>query len=436
MANKADGEVALSETLEAATIDKKALPEAPRHFVFIYPQIKKLTGAQRLILALAGAICKLSPNYRVSLLTHYFASECRPALPPQVQLIETNLNLNRTGNHYLDSLIEYGSVPFLLKYLPADTDAICFFGPPSLPGLWWGKHLKHLRQPLLYFCYEPPRAAYTDRIEVSQRMGLAGKIAYPLFGLYRPLDKYLAHQAAAVLVNGQYGQSLIAATYHLSSTVITHGFELPVLSDEQAVVEQLRTRYHLEQKAVILTVNHLHPRKRIDLLLQAMPKILEAQPNAVALIVGQGPEEANLKKLMAKLGLNSSQVVFAGFVPETELAAYYKVAQLYAHLGKAESFGLAVLEASATGLPVVAADEGGPREILSDDETGFLVEATPQAFAQKISWLLQHPERARQMGQAGAEKISQRYTWEQGAKDFIAIAESSLAKQTPETTLS
>lgn len=409
------------------TLDTKDLPVKPRHFVFIYPQIKKLTGAQRLILALAGAICKLG-DYRVTLLTHRFAPECRPALPPEVQLIETKVNLNRTSNHYLDSLIEYGSVPFLLKYLLKDADAICFFGPPSLPGLWWGKHVKRLHQSLLYFCYEPPRAAYTDRGEVSQRMGLLGKLVYPLFGLYRPIDSYLAHQADAVLVNGQYGQSLIAETYRLNSTIITHGFELPAPTDVQSHVESLRARYNLAQKAVILTVNHLHPRKRIDLLLKAMPQILAEQPNAVALIVGQGPEEANLRKLAVDLNLSDAQVIFAGFVPEAELAAYYRVAQLYAHLGKAESFGLAVLEASASGLPVVAANEGGPREILSEGETGFLVAANPESFAERIVWLLQHPKQASQIGQAGAASVSQRYTWEQGARDFIGVTEKCLAK--------
>src|SRR5690349_5092559 len=83
-----------------------------RHFVFIYPQIKKLTGAQRLILALAGAVADLpaDPPNRVTLLTHRFAAECRPALPFKVNLIESGANLNLSGNHYFDSLLEYGAV--------------------------------------------------------------------------------------------------------------------------------------------------------------------------------------------------------------------------------------------------------------------------------------------------------------------------------------
>lgn len=392
-----------------------------RHYVFIYPQIKKLTGAQRLILALAGAVAELptTPPNRVTLLTHRFAPECRPALPASVELIESGTNLNVSGNHYFDSLLEYGTVPALLKRLPASANAICFFGPPSLPGLWWGKWVRRLKKPLLYFCYEPPRAAYTDRAEVSRRMGLAGWLARPLFLAYRPLDKFLARQADAVLVNGEYGQSLIRETYGLPSTVITHGVDLKLPGNISEAASKLKERYGLQNKKIILSVNHLHPRKRVDLLLRSLALLLKSQPEAAALIVGVGPEEQVLKNLAHSLGLSETQAVFAGFVPEEELAACYAAADLYAHTCRAESFGLSVLEASAAGLPVVAVDEGGPREIISPGETGFLVAAEPTALAEKMDWLLGHPAEARAMGQRGAQRSAERYTWRRGAEAFV-----------------
>ncbi len=398
------------------------------HYVFIYPQIKRLTGAQRLILALAGSVATLpDAPARVTILTHRFANECRPALSPAVGLIETGRNLNLTGNHYLDSLLEYGAGPSLLHHLPPDTTAICFFGPPSLPGLWWARKLRRLKILLLYFCYEPPRAAYTDRSTVSRRMGKLGWLFGPLLWLYRPLDRYLARQADTVLVNGEYGRQLIAETYGLDSTIITHGVDLsgPDLSNaglEQAVTA-LRDRYSLQDRPVILTVNHLHPRKRIDLLLRALAEVVTSQPQAVVLVVGQGPEEASLRELASQLGL-TDRVIFAGFVPDQELAACYAAATLYVHTGRAESFGLSVLEACAAGLPVVAVNEGGPREILVEGETGFLVEATPAALSHSINRLLDDPALARRMGQAGAERVRTLYTWEQGAQAFVRVAAS------------
>ncbi len=392
-----------------------------RHFVFVYPQIKKLTGAQRLILALAGSVVALpaEPSNRVTLLTHHFAPECRPALSHKVQLVESGANLNLSGNHYLDSLLEYGAVPALLKRLPEDTDALCFFGPPSLPGLWWAKRIRRLKVPLLYFCFEPPRAAYTDRAEVSRRMGKAGLLIRPLFRLYRPIDKYLARQAEMVLVNGEFGQQLIRETYNLPSIIITHGVDLPALENREAAIARLRQRYNLGDRPLVLTVNHLHPRKRVDLFLRAIALVVKEQPEATALIVGVGPEEASLKLLAKELGLNERQAIFTGFVPEQDLAACYAAAQIYGHTCRDESFGLAVLEASAAGLPVVAVDEGGPREIIVPGQTGFLVAAEPAALAGKISWLLANAAEARTMGERGAKRSGKRYSWERGAQALV-----------------
>jgi glycosyltransferase involved in cell wall biosynthesis len=390
------------------------------HFVFIYPQIKRLTGAQRLILALAGAVAESTAHpCTVTLLTHRFAPECRPALSPRVNLLETGRNLNLTGNHYLDSLLEYLAVPGLLRYLPPEATTLCFFGPPSLPGLWWAKKVRRLKQKLLYFCYEPPRAAYTDRLEVTRRMGWLGRVARPFLWLYRPVDRYLTRQASAVLVNGQYGQQLIRETYGLPAAIITHGAETNLEPEELGQVAALRRRYGLGDQPVLLTVNHLHPRKRVNLLLETMPLVLAEHPDAAALIVGNGPEKAGLQDLAARLGLNPAQVIFAGFVPETELAAHYAAASLYVHTGRAESFGLAVLEACMAARPVVAVAEGGPREILQDGQTGFLVEPAPAELASKINYLLAHPDCAQRMGRAGAAWVSSRYTWQKGAEDFF-----------------
>lgn len=387
------------------------------HYVFVYPQIKRLTGAQRLILALAGAVAA-QPN-RVTLLTHRFAQECRPVLSPAVELNESGRNLNRTGNHYLDSLLEYGAVPGLLGAVPSDATAICFFGPPSLPGLWWAKKVRRLKIPLLYFCFEPPRAAYTDRQEVARRMGKLGWLLRPLLRLYRPLDAYLTRQADVVLVNGEYGQQLIRETYGLPATIITHGAELTLPPDLDAQVSHLRERYGLSDRSVILTVNHLHPRKRLDLLISTLPAVLAEHPEAALLIVGQGAEEGALRQLAHSLALSERQVIFAGFVAEPELAAHYVLATVYAHAGRAETFGLSVLEAGMAGLPVVATAEGGPLEILVEGETGFLIAPDPALFAQKINWLLAYPAQAQQMGQAGAHRAATRYTWEQGATAFV-----------------
>ena len=84
--------------------------------------------------------------------------------------------------------------------------------------------------------------------------------------------------------------------------------------------------------------------------------------------------------LAAELGL-AEHVRFAGFVPEANMLAYYRAADIYAHTGLQESFGLWVIEAAALGLPVVAVAEGGPLVTVRDGIAGILTPATPEEVA-------------------------------------------------------
>ena len=403
-------------------------------YAFVYPQIKKLTGAQRLILRLASHVACAADQPPVILVTHRFAAECRPALDPAVQLAETGRNLNLTGNHYADSLIEYLSVPFLLQRIFANAgrtgDAICFFGPPSLPGLTLARLFRRMRanKPrLLYFCYEPPRAAYTDRAIVSRKAGRLGRLVGVGLWLYRPLDRWMARGADRILVNGAFGQQLIRETYGRDSTIIAHGVDLPQPTPDAVMALAQRWGIGTHPDFVALTVNHLHPRKRVDLFLRALAEARKSVPNVRGLIVGQGVEEAALKRLAAELGLLDGGlpgVVFAGFVPDADLAATYALADVYVHTGRQESFGLSILEAMVVGRAVVAVDDdGGPHEIIVPNKTGLFVPATSQAIAAALCDLAANPARLATMGDAAQAHARSTFSWERGAQTFICEAQ-------------
>ena len=85
---------------------------------FFYPQLRKLSGAERLILRLAAHTVELGAA--VTLVTHYFDSACRPALDPQVHLIETGWRANLFHNHYLDAALEYLASVSLLNHVGPD----------------------------------------------------------------------------------------------------------------------------------------------------------------------------------------------------------------------------------------------------------------------------------------------------------------------------
>lgn len=384
-------------------------------FLFVYPQLKKLTGAERLIIKLADFTDQL--GHRVTLATHYLDTECGGALPESVKVVGASGQIRLTGNHYMDATLEYALTPRLLGRAGSQFDAAVFFGGPGLPALAWAKKRRRVQFPCLYFCYEPPRFAYMDTAEVSARLGAFGPMARLGMPMYRVLDGLLVHQADAILVNGAFGRRRVREVYGLDSTVITHGVDLPPPSPEKTAV--IRKRLGLaEGTPLVMTVNHLHPRKRIDLFIRSLELVISKVPESLGLIVGSGPEIDRLKMLVADLGLDG-RVIFTGFVPEGDLASYYALAQVYANPAKVESFGLSVLEALAAGLPVVSVDEGGPVETVANGTRGLLVASTPSALAGGIVSLLENPEQARAFGMAGREYVDRNYQWSSGAGTLI-----------------
>lgn len=405
--------------------------------VFFYPQLKKLTGAERLILKLAGYTAEtLGGEEQVVLLTHHIAEECLPALSDRVQLIETGWPVQVTRNHYIDAAIEYAMGPALaLRISREQLTGVIFFGPPSVPAMWFSRRLLlpmlKKRVPVLYFCFEPPRFIYSDTGDVVARLGTLGRLVSPAFRVYRRLDQRMVRSAHRVLSNSPYGSRRIWNAYGRRATVIEHGMDLQ--APEASTVEGLRARYNLLGKRVAVTVNHLHPRKRIDLFIRSVGEAAKAVPNLVGLVVGGGPEREALEELAASLGMRAGdEIVFTGVVPEPELSAHYALGDVYVHTGREESFGLSVIEALGVGLPVVSVDEGGPCDTVQHGKSGYLVPATSEELGGAIARVLSDPERARQMGEAGARFVHSQFQWEKGAATLLRVlhhVNMRLAKQ-------
>ena len=137
----------------------------------------------------------------------------------------------------------------------------------------------------------------------------------------------------------------------------------------------------------------------------------------------RGPEFA---RLAAELGLEDA-VKFLGFVADAELPAVYNAADLYVGASRrydllAEGFGIALVEASACGLAVVAGDSGGVADAVRDGETGILVDPDdPAAVAAGITRLLADDAARRRMGAAGRRAVETRYNWDRVAADVIRI---------------
>ncbi len=183
--------------------------------------------------------------------------------------------------------------------------------------------------------------------------------------------------------------------------------------------DEIRARLGLSDRPVVVCVSRLVPRKGQDTLIEAMPRILAAVPDAVLLVVGGGPYEGDLHALAASTGVADS-VVFTGAVPWSELPAHYGAGDVFAMPCRTrrggldvEGLGIVYLEASATGLPVVAGDSGGAPDAVLDGETGWVVRGgAPEDAADRIVALLQDPALRRRMGERGRAWVEERWRWD------------------------
>jgi PEP-CTERM/exosortase A-associated glycosyltransferase len=162
-------------------------------------------------------------------------------------------------------------------------------------------------------------------------------------------------------------------------TVIPNAVDIDAFSFGEAPDEPLRTKLRLAGNPVIGFVGSFYAYEGLDLLLEAMPRILTERPEARALLVGGGPQEERLKDTARRLGV-ADKVIFAGRVPHSEVHRYYSLIDVLAYPRRSMRLTelvtpLKPLEAMAQGHLLVASDVGGHRELIRDGETGTLFRA-------------------------------------------------------------
>ncbi|MEU7847477.1 glycosyltransferase family 4 protein [Micromonospora parva] len=192
--------------------------------------------------------------------------------------------------------------------------------------------------------------------------------------------------------------------------------------------EQVRARLGLTDRPVVVCVSRLVPRKGQDTLIRALPEIRRRVPDAALLIVGGGPYRATLEKLARQTGVERD-VVFTGTVPSVELPAHYAAGDVYAMPCRTrnrgldvEGLGIVYLEASATGLPVVAGDSGGAPDAVREGETGYVVRGRDVGqLADRVGALLADRDLARQLGAAGRAWVEREWRWEAQADRMAAL---------------
>jgi glycosyltransferase involved in cell wall biosynthesis len=179
----------------------------------------------------------------------------------------------------------------------------------------------------------------------------------------------------------------------------------------------------------IVSVGRLYARKGLFTLIESMPAVVKRFPNAKFIISGKGQSD-EMHKLIAhaeKLGVKNN-IIFTGYYPDKKLPKLYQAADIFAFSTFYEHHPFAILEALATGLPVVTTTVGGIPETITSGKNGFLVEPfNPRLFGEKILYLLEHPEEATEMGALARKTVLERFDWRIVVKDAMKVYDEALS---------
>jgi glycosyltransferase involved in cell wall biosynthesis len=169
---------------------------------------------------------------------------------------------------------------------------------------------------------------------------------------------------------------------------------------------------------VIGTVGRLNTVKRQDLLIRAFARVRQRFPQAHLVLVGDGPARDTLNTLVAQLQLQASvHLVGAQLEPER----YLQIMDVFALSSSLEGLPLAILEAWAVGLPVIASAVGGVPDLIADGRNGLLFEPGDEAvLARLLGELLENPTRGSCLGREGQREVNERYGLRRMALDYEA----------------
>ncbi len=202
--------------------------------------------------------------------------------------------------------------------------------------------------------------------------------------------------------------------------VIYNGVDVAEYSDRERLLP--------EQAPRIGSLGNIRPAKAYDVLLKAARRVIDRRPDVRFVIGGEGKGRSlygKLEALRRELKLEE-QVEFRGFVEDTR--SFLSELDVFLLTSSSEGFSIATIEAMASGLPVVATRCGGPEEIVEDGVDGRLVEAgNPEAIADGLLELLDHPEQASVLANRGRDKAREKYSMERMIESYRDLYREVLA---------
>ncbi|MGB4266993.1 MAG: glycosyltransferase family 4 protein, partial [Limnochordia bacterium] len=174
-----------------------------------------------------------------------------------------------------------------------------------------------------------------------------------------------------------------------------------------------RGKYARPDEKIVFFIGRLVHEKGVQVLLDAVPKVLARVPNTKFIIAGKGPNEKELQHRAAAMGV-ADRVIFTGFVDDLTRNSLYRVADAAVFPSLYEPFGIVALEGMAAGTPVVVSDIGGFAEIIQHGHNGLTTyTGNSQSLADNIVAVLDAPALAKRLRDQAYADVITKYQWSQ-----------------------
>ncbi|MDQ1201165.1 glycosyltransferase family 4 protein [Rhodococcus sp. SORGH_AS_0303] len=262
------------------------------------------------------------------------------------------------------------------------------------------------------------RRAGAERVVASTH---GHEVGWSMLPAARQVLGRIGSTADVVTFVSRYTRGRFAAAFGADAALehVPPGVDSTVFAPDTSARETLRARYGLGDRPTVLCLSRLVPRKGQDMLIRALPGIRAEIDGAVLVVVGGGPYGDTLRALAQSCGV-ADHVVFTGSVPAEDLAAHHTLADVFAMPCRTrgagldvEGLGIVFLEASASGVPVVAGRSGGAPETVVEGVTGTTVDGTSVDDVRRaVVDVLSDRDRAAAMGAAGREFVSTEWRWD------------------------
>lgn len=230
-------------------------------------------------------------------------------------------------------------------------------------------------------------------------------------------SRIVLKNAAQIIVNSRATKRLVEEhSYSSEKIYIIHpGVNIAVFN-ETNMCEEIKKKYNLEGKKVLLSISRLVPKKNHVSVLKALPEVIKHTPNLMYLIVGKGAEEEMIKRVIDELKLQGV-VKLLDYVEPQFIAPYYYACDVFVMPSKTvdvdyESFGIVYVEANACGKPVIGGKSGGVEDAVIDGITGLLVDPENiDEISDTIIRLLNDETLASRLGANGRRRVEKELNW-------------------------